>query len=98
MQMFLNIEGKIKFAAKLLIIIGAFGSFGLFVVLLVTVGAVMGIIALVCGVALTWIISCIVYGFGELIENTRACAKMSGSCPAQNYLSEKAGSSRSEKP
>lgn len=73
--MFENIAAKIRFAAKLLIVLGMFGSFGLFVVILTEVSFPMGIISLVCGIASTWIISCLVYGFGELVESSRICAQ-----------------------
>ena len=60
--MFENIATKIKYAAKALMILGVFGSFGLFVVVLMEVSLLMGILSLLCGIVSTWILSCLVYG------------------------------------
>ena len=74
-----NIATKIKYAAKALMILGVFGSFGLFVVVLMEVSLLMGILSLLCGIVSTWILSCLVYGFGELVESSRTRANVCAS-------------------
>ena len=73
-SLFENIVTKIKLAAKVLMILGVFGSFGAFVVVLMKVSLPFGIFSLIFGIILTWILSCLVYGFGERVESARIFA------------------------
>ncbi len=88
--MFENIATKIKLAAKVLMILGVFGSFGAFVVVLMEVSLPFGILTLILGIALTWILSCLVYGFGELVESAHIFAN----AYAKNCVSAQPSESR----
>ncbi len=89
-SLFENIATKIKLAAKVLMILGVFGSFGAFVVVLMEVSLPFGILTLILGIALTWILSCLVYGFGELVESAHifANAYVKSCKPSESRQSE----------
>lgn len=71
--MYDNIGGKLKILAKVLAVIGAVASVigGL---VLVDINPIFGFLTIIWGPVVSFISSWLVYGFGELIENTQAIA------------------------
>lgn len=74
--MFDNISGKIKTLAVVTTIIGIIASVIIGIVVLVTADelAFLGIIVIILGSLFSWASSFLIYGFGELIENTQVIA------------------------
>ena len=68
--MFSNIGGKIKVATKVLcwLLIALFVIMG--IALLVSGTVLNGIILLIAGPLTVWVSSFVLYGFGELVENS----------------------------
>lgn len=77
--MFNNISDKIKFIARVLCGVGiavfALGGIG-YILSGIENGdtgeAALGFVFLIFGPALSWVWSCMLYGFGQLIENTNS--------------------------
>ena len=69
--MFSNIGGKIKTLAVVVCVLGSIASFVSGVIML-TVGAVNGLLIILVGVLGSWIGTLCLYGFGQLIEDTSA--------------------------
>lgn len=73
--MFNNIGGKIKALAKIVCWLGIIASVLSGIILIAAGGTqniVTGIVTIVVGALSSWIGSFLVYGFGELIDNTAA--------------------------
>ena len=68
--MFNNIEKKIKGLAKVLFIVGMLVSILLGIIFIATDMVVVGLVLIFVGLPLSLISSWLIYGFGELIENT----------------------------
>ena len=68
--MFNNIEKKIKGLAKVLFIVGMLVSILLGIIFIATDMVVVGSVLIFVGLPLSLISSWLIYGFGELIENT----------------------------
>ena len=68
--MFSNIGGKIKIATKVLcwLLITLFIIMG--IALLVSGAVLNGIVLLIAGPLTAWVSSFVLYGFGELVENS----------------------------
>lgn len=75
--MFNNIGGKIKALASLFTWIGIIISLviGLLFIFADSNGVVIGILIIVIGSLLSWISSWLLYGFGDLIENSSIIAR-----------------------
>ena len=75
--MYNNIGAKIKILAQFSAWAGIFGSviYGFVLISKGSDGVWVGIITLVVGSICSWISSWLLYGFGELIENTTEIAK-----------------------
>lgn len=78
--MFTKMGSKIKMLAKVSCWIGIVYSVIFFVMTLIAVGdktqIMLGFLTLVLGPLLSWIGSFVLYGFGELIENSAVCADL----------------------
>ena len=75
--MFNNIGGKIKALASLFTWIGIIISLviGLLFIFADSNGVVIGILIIVIGSLMSWISSWLLYGFGDLIENSSIIAR-----------------------
>lgn len=75
--MFNNIGGKIKALASLFTWIGIIISLviGLLFIFADSHGVVIGILIIVIGSLMSWISSWLLYGFGDLIENSSIIAR-----------------------
>ena len=73
--MFSNIGGKIKTLAVVVCVLGSIASFVSGVIML-TVGAVNGLLIILVGVLGSWIGTLCLYGFGQLIEDTSAIREL----------------------
>lgn len=82
-----NIGGKIKFLAKVIAILGAFLSivFGIALMLWDEDFLLTGLLIVVLGDIVSWILTWFLYGYGQLIEHTekmsRYLQKMCGEVP-----------------
>lgn len=71
--MFENIEEKLKAIANIFTVIGFIASIISGIVCWVNhIGFLVGLIILVVGCLFSWAGGCLLYGFGELIESTKA--------------------------
>ena len=68
--MFNDISAKIKAPAQVLIWLGILASFVWGTVILASTESYTGVVVMVVGSILSWILSFCMYGFGQLIENT----------------------------
>ena len=71
--MFYDIGKKIKTLAKVVCWIGIIGSVIGGIVMIATMGSVgvlSGLLTIVLGVLFSWIGSFVLYGFGEMVENS----------------------------
>lgn len=68
--MFRNIASKLKTAAGILFALGTVGSVIVGILLMTRSMTAVGIAVLIGGTFLSWLCSILVYGFGQLIENT----------------------------
>ena len=71
--MFTNIGGKIKGLAKVVCWIGIILSFIMGVIMMATqgeLGVATGLITMIIGALASWVGSFVLYGFGELVENS----------------------------
>lgn len=68
--MFNDISAKIKASAQVLIWLGILASFVWGTVILSSTESYTGVVVMVVGSILSWILSFCMYGFGQLIENT----------------------------
>ena len=73
--MYDNIGGKIKTLAMVQCFIGAVISIIIGFVLIMEKAALLGLLVMVMGVVCSWILSFLIYGFGELVENTAQIAR-----------------------
>lgn len=69
--MFDNIGRSLKTLAYIILVLGIIASVVLGIVLLAT-SAGLGILVIICGSIVSWIGSAILFGFGQLIENSDA--------------------------
>lgn len=72
MDIYNNIGGKIKVLAKVLAWIGIIACFIFGVVLIASSedAVVLGFFIMIFGALLSWVSSFVLYGFGELVENS----------------------------
>ena len=68
--MFDDIGGKIKTLAKVITVIGFILSFIVGLVLMIEISFLSGLLTVIFGCLAAWIGSFLLYGFGELIDNT----------------------------
>lgn len=69
--MFKNIGGKIKTLAEILAMLGMIGSIILGIIeLMAGENVLIGFLIFIIGSIASWLSSCFIYGFGQLIENT----------------------------
>jgi len=68
--MFNDISAKIKASAQVLIWLGILASFVWGTAILASTESYTGVVVMVVGSILSWILSFCMYGFGQLIENT----------------------------
>ena len=71
--MFDNIGSKIKTLAKVVCWIGIIGSIIAGMAMIATMGSVgvlSGLLTIVLGTLLSWVGSFVLYGFGEMVENS----------------------------
>ena len=71
--MFDNIGSKIKTLAKVVCWIGIIGSIIAGIAMIATMGSVgvlPGLLTIVLGALLSWVGSFVLYGFGEMVENS----------------------------
>ena len=71
--MFDNIGSKIKTLAKVVCWIGIIGSVIAGIAMIATMGSVgvlSGLLTIVLGALLSWVGSFVLYGFGEMVENS----------------------------
>ena len=71
--MFDNIGSKIKTLAKVVCWIGIIGSIIAGIAMIATMGSVgvlSGLLTIVLGALLSWVGSFVLYGFGEMVENS----------------------------
>ena len=71
--MFDNIGSKIKTLAKVVCWIGIIGSIIAGIAMIATMGSVgvlSGLLTIVLGTLLSWVGSFVLYGFGEMVENS----------------------------
>ena len=74
--MFNNIGGKMKALAKMICTIGIIASvIGGIALIGSGVHAIFGILAMILGAFFAWIGTWVLYGFGELIEQTTTIAR-----------------------
>ncbi len=68
--MFNDISAKIKASAQVLIWLGILASFVWGTAILVSTESYTGVVVMVVGSILSWILSFCMYGLGQLVENT----------------------------
>ena len=71
--MFDNIGSKIKALAKVVCWIGIIGSIIAGIVMIATMGTagiLSGFLTIILGALLSWVSSFVLYGFGEMVENS----------------------------
>lgn len=87
--MFSNIGGKIKNLAMVLCGIGISGSVLLGILLISNRAAVPGIIFMIVGSLFSWVGSFVLYGFGQLVENSdRMASNAAKSFALQQFVKE----------
>ncbi len=88
--MFNNVGGKIKAIAKVVAWIGIVICVIYGFVLLVSVEdmALVGLIVMTVGSLLSWVSSLVLYGFGELIDNSAVIANKKESAPTKENTKE----------
>lgn len=82
--MFSNIEKKIKMLAKVLTWIGIVGSVLAGLMFIITglsqgaggAGVALGILMMVLGSLGSWVSNLVLYGFGQLLEDTKATREL----------------------
>lgn len=73
--MFNYIKERIKQAAEILLIIGIITSFIIGIYIISQELFIVGFVTIIVGIVLSWITSLVLYGFGELIQNSDIIAK-----------------------
>ena len=81
--MFENIGGKIKTLAVVFAVLGIIGSIVGGILLIDVTLDVLGITVILVGIVFSWICSCFIYGFGELIETAQKIERNTASSLAK---------------
>lgn len=73
--MYRNIGKKIKEVAKLQALVGILASIMIGILYAITSILISGILIIVIGSILSWVSSFVLYGFGELVDNSQKIAE-----------------------